>query len=344
MQNADIDNGQCGNDNAECRNGTEIMRRIFATIISICIIIGVAGCVYIDAPDSNGVKTSASPDDSAQSVNPVDTGSDLVTANAPENHGEDWRIRVVDTAGEELWSFTESGLVSIRQENSVIPQKIISTVNNWPAARFYVAEGYGISSILQAADVYETIQSMTIRAADGYEVSLTRDQLFSNQYYYPNVNENDENAVPVEPMIAYHWREGTNDINAIREDKPVFIVGQRTPYEHTNPAFVVGVAEIVVDFDACEHWQAADTFPQPGPVEPGETVKLQHPCYGLVKIFYTLDGSEPSMFSALYNPSTYQTELNKPIPITEPTTIKVLVTGYGRNDSEIAVFEFWPEE
>jgi hypothetical protein len=44
----------------------------------------------------------------------------------------------------------------------------------------------------------------------------------------------------------------------------------------------------------------------------------------------------------MYNISTYQPELNVPIPITEPTVIKVLVRGYGMNDSEIAVFEFTP--
>ena len=69
-------------------------------------------------------------------------------------------------------------------------------------------------------------------------------------------------------------------------------------------------------------------------------MKLQHPYFGLVKLHYTLDGSDPTHMSPMYNPSTYQLELNIPIPITAPTVIKVLATGYGKNDSEIAVFEF----
>ena len=126
----------------------------------------------------------------------------------------------------------------------------------------------------------------------------------------------------------------------IREDKPTLIIGQRNPFEHTNPAFVEGVAEIVVDGDACDAWAAATTFPLPGAIAAGETVKLQHPDYGLVKLFYTLDGSDPTMLSAMYNPSVYQPELNVPIPIEGPTVIKVIAVGYGKNDSEVAEFSF----
>ena len=86
----------------------------------------------------------------------------------------------------------------------------------------------------------------------------------------------------------------------------------------------------------------ASAFPLPGSIAAGETVKLQHPDYGMVKLHYTLDGSEPTLLSTMYNPSTYQPELNRPIPISEPTVIKVLVSGYGKEDSEIATFEFIP--
>ena len=330
------------------------MRLVSEIFLSVCIIIVIAGCAVTgvpvtDAPEKQVELPEALVSNSEPSGSPAPPGSQTGTVSAPNNaspsagHGEGWIIRVENTAGEILFEFTEAELRTLLQAGHEINACVYSTINNWPSARFFVAEGWGVRGLLQASGVFETVRRVTIRAADGYEVSLTREQLFGEQFYFPRVGESFEEAVPVEPMIAYRWREGTDDISEVRDDKPVFIFGQRTPYEHTNPAFVVGVAEIIVDFEPCEAWQAADTFPRPGLIEPGETVKLQHPFFGLVKMYYTLDGSEPTMLSALYNPSTYQTELNKPIPVTEPVTIKVLVTGYGRDDSEVAVFDFRPE-
>ena len=343
------------------------MRRVFTFVLVFCVIIAAAGCGGSGASSEPLKQNSAQSGNSELSGNSALSGSTAPPGGstssgdhaagepssaaepasaAGSQHADDgagWIIRVVTTAGEELWRFTESGLNALLQGQLNFSAYVYSTINNWPSSRFYVAEGYGVASILRAAGVYETAQTVIFRAGDGYEVSLTRDQLFSGQYYFPQVGESDAGAEQVQPIIAYRWREGSADIGEVREDKPIFIFGQQTPYEHTNPAFVVGVTEIVIDTDACETWQAADTFPQPGAIEPGAAVKLQHPYFGLVKMYYTLDGSEPTARSLLYNPSTYQTELNKPIPIAGPVVIKVLVTGYGRNDSEIAVFEFWPE-
>ena len=75
-------------------------------------------------------------------------------------------------------------------------------------------------------------------------------------------------------------------------------------------------------------------------IAPGETVKLQHPSFGLVKLHYTLDGTEPTELSPMYNPSTYRPELNVPIPITEDTVIKVIAVGYGKRNSPVAAYTF----
>ena len=252
------------------------------------------------------------------------------------------RIRVLDSSGEELWSFTEAELQMLPPERSGVFSHIYSSINNWPSVRYYAAAGYSVLSILDQAGALESFQTITFRAEDGYETVFTRDQLLSDHYYYPKAGESAEGHETVFPIIAYRWREGTTDMNDIREDKPSLIIGQRTPNEHTNPAFVIGVAGIIVSETPCEKWEPASTFPLPGPIAEGETVKLQHAFYGLVKMHYTLDGSDPTTLSQMYNTSTYQPELNVPIPITEPTVIKVLVTGYGKNDSDIAVFEFTP--
>jgi hypothetical protein len=262
---------------------------------------------------------------------------------------ETWRIRVSEPAGAEVWSFSEAELKAALLNLDAVEQPrpfahVYSTINNWPASRFYAAQGYSVADILKAAGLYETAQTVTFRAADGYEIRLTREQILAPQYCYPAVGENDSEAEEVFSIIAYRWREGTDDLGKIADNKPSLIIGQRNPFDHNNPAYVVGVVEMVVDDAPCTQWSPATAFPLPGPIAAGETVKLQHPDYGLVKLHYTLDGSEPTLLSPLYNPSTYQPELNKPIPITEQTTIKVLVSGYGKADSEIAVLEFTPPE
>ena len=250
------------------------------------------------------------------------------------------RVTVIGAAGGEIWSFSEETIRGLSADQVDAFVHVYSTINNWPAVRFYAAEGYKVETLLAEAGVLETVQTVTFRAEDGYEVSLTREQLLSKQYFYPHAGEDGEGAEQVYPIIAFRWKEGTEDVGAIRDDKPLLIFGQRDYSEHTNPAFVVGVSEIIVNTEPCERWPAASAFPLPGPIAKGETVKLQHPNYGLVKLHYTLDGSDPTMRSPLYNISTYQPELNKPILINESTVIKVLATGYGRDDSEIAVLEF----
>jgi len=275
----------------------------------------------------------------------------LQTAQAPEpesfvpssgftDDSDAWRIRVVNAAGDEVWRFTEAALEDALNGSVA---HVYSTINNWPTARFYAAEGYNIAAILMASGVYEAMQTVIFRGNDGYEISLTREQLIAPQYFFPQTDENETGAETVYPIIAYRWREGTDDLSGIRDGNPCLIIGQRNPFEHTNPAFVENISEIIVSDAPCEQWRTATTFPTPGPIAAGETVKLQHPDYGPVKLHYTLDGSEPTMLSPMYNPSTYRPELNRPIPITEPTVIKVLACGYGKADSEIAVFEFTPQ-
>ena len=314
-----------------------IIKRFLVTLLLLFFLVG---CVASD--EQPGIPSGQSPNVHQPGQGSGSTSPDANSPGAQEEHddGDMWRIIVIDTSGEELWSFTEGTLSRLSQEQAGAFSHVYSTINNWPTARFYVADGYSVLGILTAAGVHDVAQTVTFRSADGYEISLIREQLFSPQYFFPHVGESGDGAVQVLPIIAYRWRDGSDDMSEIREDKPTLIFGQRNPFEHTNPAFVVGVTEIVVDAAPSERWVSAGTFPMAGEIPVGETVKLQHPSFGLVKLHYTLDGSDPTPLSPMYNPSTFRPELNVPIPITGPTTIKVLVTGYGKVDSEIAVFEF----
>ncbi|MCL2125762.1 MAG: metallophosphoesterase [Oscillospiraceae bacterium] len=254
--------------------------------------------------------------------------------------GDEWRIRIVDTKGTELFSFTEEELSTAYPKQVDSFAHTYSTINNWPSVRFMVADGYDIIGILRVSGLLEKAQTVTFRGIDGYETSLTREQLLCARYYFPFAGESGDGAEPVMPVVAYRWRAGSTDLKDLREDRPMLVFGQSDPSEHTNPAFVEGLSEIVINEEPCDVWEAASTFPSPGLIAAGESVKLQHKYFGLVKIYYTIDGSDPTTASALYNPSTYQPELNVPIVVTESMKIRAIVVGYGKCDSEVAEFEF----
>ena len=223
-----------------------------------------------------------------------------------------------------------------------VSEHIYSTVNTWPTPRFYAARGIKVHSILKAAGVLDTAKQITFRASDSYEITFTREQLLDKpRYYYPKVEEGlAESARWVYPIIAYEYKEGSNDMQAAKPDVPCLIIGQSYPGEQTNPTFVVNVSEIIVSNEEPDSWEPATTFPPEGKIAAGEKVKLQHKYLGLVKLHYTLDGTDPTENSPIYNISNYRPELNVPITIEEDTVIKVLVTGYGRKNSEISTFTF----
>ena len=225
-------------------------------------------------------------------------------------------------------------------------EHVYSTINNWPAARFYAGRGIKVAAILDAAGVLDTANLITFRSFDSYETALTRRQLLGDaQYYFPFVAEGSGGgALIVEPILAYEFKEGSDDLTKAAPENLCLIFGQRNPFEHTNPAFVENISEIVVSAAAPERWREAGIFPASGRIPVGDSIKLQHPEFGLVKMFYTLDGSEPTELSAMYNPSTYRPELNKPIVFTGSAVLKVLVTGYGREDSPVAVYEIVTED
>ena len=318
------------------------MRIIKKAFILFLPLLLLAACNTRQQLESPPALTDKSPERTVPASGQEIPPSELPVFTDHMSEDDGWSISVITPAGQELWNFTESELTGLAPEQAEAFDHVYSTINNWPTERFLVAAGFSVESILRLAGVFDTAQTITFRADDGYEISLTRQQLLSDMFYYPNVGENEYGAEPVLPIIAYRLREGTSDLNELRDESPTLIFGQSYPFEHTNPAFVERVAEIVVDDSPCESWEPASTFPLPGQIAEGETVKLQHASYGLVKLHYTLDGSDPTPLSKMYNPSTYQPELNVPIPITEPVTIKVLVTGFGKNDSEIAEFEFIP--
>ncbi len=252
---------------------------------------------------------------------------------------ENMEIRLVSEAdGKEI----KYSLKDLARLEEIGWEHAYSSVNNWPSPVVCSAKGFRLRKVLEAAGLYENMKTVTVCSYDGYEMSFTKAQLFEkSRWYFPRFEESStEGAEPVEAILAYAHKDGTTVVRDAEPGKLRLIFGQSHVDEHTNPAFVDDVSKIIVSFEEAESWAMPGTFPKEGSIALRETVKLQHPFIGLVKLHYTIDGSEPTELSTMYNTSTYQPELNKPIIIKGDTVIKAYATGYGKNDSPVAVFRF----
>ncbi|MBO4830891.1 MAG: chitobiase/beta-hexosaminidase C-terminal domain-containing protein [Oscillospiraceae bacterium] len=215
-----------------------------------------------------------------------------------------------------------------------------SAINNWPSKKFCSASGVRMEAVLGKAGVLDGFRQITVYSTDGYYMSFTREQVLCERYYFPELENDSESGALEAPMmiaLAYTSR------GAEAEPEPVsaqLVLGQEDVFEHNTPAFVEDIAEIAVSNEDPGKWEPAGSFPSPGAIAAGESVKLQHTYSGLAKMYYTTDGTDPTPYSTMYNPSTYQPEVNVPITVTEDVTIRVLVRGYGKNDSDISELTF----
>jgi hypothetical protein len=309
-----------------------LMNKAFALLLAVALAIAACG-----SPSGQGQADPAVQGGRDVSVDTgVSTGAGADGSDAPAADPRRITLRGDGIDGEMVLA-----LADLLAMPDAVFEHVYSTINNWPTPRFYAGRGVRVAAALEAAGVLDTARLITFRSYDSYEITLTRRQLLEDaQYCFPFVAEGGgEGAQRVEPILAYEFKEGSDDLGKAAQDNLCLIIGQRNHLEHTNPAFVEDLKEIVVSAEAPGRWADAAIFPASGRIAAGESIKLQHPDFGLVKMHYTLDGTNPTELSAMYNPSTYQPELNKPIVFAEGATLKVLVVGFGREDSAIAVFD-----
>ena len=255
--------------------------------------------------------------------------------SAVDKEYADWTVTVRGDGieGEQIYTLSE-----LAAQTDAVYSAVYSVINNWPTVSSYAAEGVKISSILERAGVLDTAQTITVGSEDGYRASFTREQLLeAEQYCFPHCGKNGEGAVPVEPVLAFNWKQGGDSTEDVKPDAPCLIVGQTDYAQHNNPVFVEGVTYIEIS-DETQQWTPPFIWPEQTVYQEGDRIKLQHDAYSNVKIYYTLDGSEPTVYSAMYNPSTYQPELNEPIEVKGDMTIRAFVSGYGKADSETVEF------
>lgn len=215
-------------------------------------------------------------------------------------------------------------------------EQCYSLVNNYPTRKFMVAKGVDLLWLLNQAGMKSSASSILIEASDGYKATLTRDQLLSKRYRYPDLlNGSTAGAVAVKPVLAWASAEG-KDFSKAREEDLRLAIGQVGLNDVNTAAGVQMVTKITVSVQDKGRWE------KPTAVLADGQITLTHEFLDQVKLYYTLDGSEPTVYSQVYNPSTtyFQPDLIKPIPVSDSGTLKVKAVGYGKSDSEVLTYAY----
>ena len=215
-----------------------------------------------------------------------------------------------------------------------------STTNNWPTYAHSAAHGVSLPYLLREAGLLDSATAIKLVASDGYYFILTIGQVVGTRYSYRNHGSSGSSgATVVEPIIAWEWGDDGN----VREESLRSFIGQCGPNEVNTSAFVRNLISIEVLASPIGSWDAPAVSTDDGSSVPfGTELFLSHEDMDNVKIYYTLDGSEPDYNSRVYNRSTsyYQPYLTVPIVILRDTTIRAFAAGLGRNPSPIVTFTY----
>lgn len=220
---------------------------------------------------------------------------------------------------------------------------VYSAVNNWPTAKFFVGKGIKIADLLKLAGIKAEAAEVIFKAKDGYKTTLTLEQLLDKRYCYPNLLEKSMNGKQEVPAIlAWEHKEDCNDLKKAIKGDLRLLIGQIGINDPVTPVCAKMVCEIEILTDPAGQWADITAQPAPGKIAKGTGIVLGHPDQDRVKIYYTTDGSDPTVQSPVYNPSTtyFQPDLIKPVTVNQNTTIKAMAIGFGKNNSKVAVFTY----
>ncbi len=240
-------------------------------------------------------------------------------------------------------------------------QHVYSAINTWPTKKWYVGNGVKLRDLLNSAGLKDDATLIKFISRDGFTVTLTVQELLSDErYYFPQLKDNDPNfgqipgsstgAEEVEPILALVSAEGNDDPDYMNDlNSLLLLMGQRAVTEQTAQLFVKNVVRIEVLTTEPEKWDNPQANPGSGEVAAGTMVALSNTYMDEDKIYYTTDGSTPTVNSPMYNWiagrwwSQRQDDLdsiNHPIGITKDTIIKAITIGPGKYDSDIVTFSY----
>lgn len=240
-------------------------------------------------------------------------------------------------------------------------EHVYSTINTWPTKRWYTARGVSLRELLTQAEIKDNATLVKFISSDGYNVTLTVKELIEDKrYYYPGLKENHptdgsipgspEGAEEVEPILALYSAEGTDDPTAMNDrDALLLVLGQRAVTEQTNQLYLKYISKIEALTAAPEKWDNPKANIPSGTVLPvGTEIELSNKNNNEDKIYYTTDGSNPTINSPMFNWSASRWRdqrgdvkgVNKPIKVEKDTIIKMITIGPGKLDSEVVTFKF----
>lgn len=278
--------------------------------------------------------------------------------------GEGGIVLTVQMDGKILKEFSLEDLQQIAVEEENITYRFTAW-NTYPTFKVYKeVQGPTIAGILaksgiKAEDIGETgTVAFTDKAEGGYTATLTGKQLFEDRYYYPNGKRMD----PMNGVLddaAYTDRVKTPAIVSITEvydaygeqvekGKYKLYVGQVAPNEENNSLFVDNLAAggyIRVSTEPAPQCKPVTADPENLTVwRAGKEVTLTSKNnYEYDKIYYTFDeDAVPDYGSIIYNCAPKQDiELKPVLPSgTGRAVLKVVVKGYGKQDSTVQKFTY----
>jgi hypothetical protein len=236
-------------------------------------------------------------------------------------------------SGETTWTLSQ--LKSLQDGYRVCTY---STTNNWPVYGYMTARGISLPYLLMQAGVLDSAASFKFIAADGYNVTVTRNQVFGGLYTFANHSSaGSGGASAIESVVAWEWGDGNS---AGPENlRPFF--GQSGPQEVNTSVFVKDLCKIEVYTSSAGVWAAPGASISDGSAVPaGTELALLHENMDSVHIYYTLDGSEPNYYSPVYNLSTsyFQPQLIQPLELSQSVTVKAFAAALGRERSQTVTF------
>ncbi|MDD3652571.1 MAG: FN3 associated domain-containing protein [Desulfotomaculaceae bacterium] len=239
-------------------------------------------------------------------------------------------------------------------------EHVYSVINTWPTKKWYVAKGVKLRDLFDLAGLKEDATLVKFTSNDGFEVTLTVQQLLRDKrYYFPRLMDNHPSdgsipgspadAIEVEPILALVSVEDSNDPSQmIDRDSLLLVVGQRVVTEQTNPLFLKYVNKIEILTTPPQKWDNPKADMESGEVPAGSMIKLSSKRNDMDKIHYTTDGSIPTINSPVFNWSASRwwplrsdlDSVNQPIQINEDTVIRAITIGPGKLDSDVVTFTY----
>ncbi|MFA5383350.1 MAG: S-layer homology domain-containing protein [Eubacteriales bacterium] len=237
-------------------------------------------------------------------------------------------------------------------ELQALPQKTYtySGYNHWPSLQIFKdMKGPMLKTLLDAAGLKDNAAMIRCKLSVDVYSEFTKEQLLDEKRYYFPDGEDEDNLGKWPPTRSERGKSPVETMLALNESNGKLIYGQRALNEPTccKNQMLGGLCEggtIEVLTESLAHWEAPSANPAPGTIAPGTEVTLQHgdgtPYHAIV--YYTLDGSDPTYGSNIFNISYphFQQQLNKPVPINKNMTIKTKTIGMGKLDSEVATYQY----